>query len=271
MEILAQLASWSLTAFAILLFLTQVASRELGYRLGERHNALRGTSDAEGVGLVVGGMIALLGFVLALTLSFGSSRFDERRQDTLAEANAISTAWLRAEAVGHPQSLEIARLLQDYGRLRRDYVLAPRKSPTIEQINERTATLQDEIWGHMSALARERTDPVVASLMGALNETFDMSTAARFAHASWFPPQLFWLLVGMTHLTMGALGYQLGLKGQKSHWLAALLTAVWTAVIVVILDLSSPRLGAIRTSVDVYEWTLESMKGGILTVPPAPK
>jgi hypothetical protein len=36
---------------------------------------------------------------------------------------------------------------------------------------------------------------------------------------------------------------------------------VWTAVIVVILDLSAPRLGAIRTSVDVYDWVLEDMNG----------
>jgi hypothetical protein len=66
--------------------------------------------------------------------------------------------------------------------------------------------------------------------------------------------------------------YQLGLKGQKSHILATLLTAVWTAVIVVILDLSAPRLGAIRTSVGVYDWTLKGFKGGVpIPPPPAPR
>ncbi len=268
MEILADIASWSLLAFAILLFLTQVSAREAGYRIGQRHSAKRGTGEAEGVGLVVGGMLGLLGFVLALTLSFGSSRFDERRQGTLAEANAIGTAWLRAEAVGHPRGLEIKRLLEDYGRLRKDYVQAARNSPTIAQINERTAAIQTEIWGQVSGIARERTDPVVVSLMAALNETFDMSTAARFAHQSQIPPQLFWLLMGMAHISMAALGYQLGLKGQKSHIIATLLTAVWTAVIVVIIDLSAPRLGAIRTSVEVYDWTLEGFQSGNRTPPP---
>ena len=261
-----------LFAFSVVLFLTQVVAREAGYWIGQRRSAAGGTSEAEGVGLVVGGMIGLLGFVLALTLSFGSSRYEERRQGTLAEVNAIGTAWLRAEVVGPPRGAEIARLLEDYGRLRKDYVTASRNSPAIEQINQRASALQKEIWGHMSAIARERTDPVVSSLMVALNETFDMSTAARFAHDSRFPPALFWLLIAMAHISMGALGYQLGLKGQKSHFLATLLTAVWTAVIVVILDLSAPRLGAIRTSVEVYDWILEDFKGGVpIPPPPAPR
>ena len=106
--------------------------------------------------------------------------------------------------------------------------------------------------------------------MAALNETFDMSTAARFAHDLRIPTQLFWLLTGMALVSMAALGYQLGLKGQRTHVLATLLTAVWTAVIVVILDLSAPRLGAIRTGVEVYDWTLQSFKAGV-PIPSAPR
>lgn len=269
MELLAELAAWSMLAFSLLLFLTQVAAREVGYWLGQRQRTTRGTSEAEGVGLVVGGMLGLLAFVLALTLSFGSARFDERRHGTLAEANAIGTAGLRAAAIGHPRGQEIVRLLEQYARVRKDYVQAPRKSSALDQINQRSSALQAEIWGHVSAIARERSDPVLVSLMIAVNETFDMAAAARFAHDVRFPPPLFWLLIGMAHLSMAALGYQLGLKGQKSHILATLLTAVWTAVIVVILDLSAPRLGAIRTSLEVYDWTLDELKGGVAT-PPLP-
>jgi hypothetical protein len=260
MEALAQLATWSLLVFAVILFATQVAAREFGYWLGQRQSVLHGTGEAEGVGLVVGGMIGLLAFVLALTLSFGSTRFEERRNGTLAEANAIGTAWLRAEAVGHAKASEIAKLLEDYARLRRDYLQLPRNSPDLQQLNQETSKLQAEIWSRMTEITRDRTDPVVVALMSALNEVFDRATSARFAHDTRFPESLFWLLIGMAHISMGALGYQLGLKGQKSHVIATLLTAVWTAVIVVILDLSAPRLGAIRTSVEVYDWVLGDMK-----------
>jgi hypothetical protein len=270
-EFLAEIAAWSLLAFGLLLFLSQVVVHEIGYWLGRKRSADKAPSQTEGVGLIVGGLLGLLAFVLALTLSYGSARFNERRQGTLNEANAIRTAWLRAEAINHPRGREIARLVADYGRVRKEYVQAPRERSIIEAINTRTSGLQTEIWGHASAIVRERADPAVVSLMAALNDMFNMSTGARFAHDTKFPSPLFWLLIGMALISMGALGYQLGLKQQKTYVLATLLTAVWTAVIVVILDLSAPRLGAIRTSVSVYDWTLEGFKAGSSTLPLAPK
>jgi hypothetical protein len=217
-------------------------------------------------------LLGLLAFVLALTLSYSSARFNERRQGTLNEANAIRTAWLRTLAINHPRANEIARLIADYGQVRKEYVQAPRDTSIIEAINTRTSSLESEIWEHISAVARERTDSVVSSLMIALNTMLDMSTAARFAHEAKFPPPLFWLLIGMALISMGALGYQLGLKQQKTYVLATVLTAVWTAVIVVILDLSAPRLGTIRTSVSVYDWAFEGFKTGTRSPGvPAPK
>src|SRR6516162_5266441 len=88
-----------------------------------------GEVQAEGVGVVVGGMLSLLAFVLALTLSFANSRFSERVAGTLTEANAIGTAWLRAEAIGHVRGPEIAKLLEEYTQIRREFVSEGRISP----------------------------------------------------------------------------------------------------------------------------------------------
>jgi hypothetical protein len=98
---------------------------------------------------------------------------------------------------------------------------------------------------------------------------FDSSAAERFAFEARLKPQLFWLLIGMALISMSALGYQLGLKGQKTNALSGLLIAVWTAVIFVILDLSAPRLGSLRTDLSVYDWTLQGFKGGV-PIPPSP-
>ncbi len=214
-------------------------------------------------------VLLFVGQFLALTLSYGSSMFNERRKAALHEANAIGTALLRAEALDHPRSREIARLIEEYGRLRREHVLAPRDASAIDEINRRVSATQMAIWGHMSGIVRERTDPLTVALMASLNEMFDAGTAGRFGSETRAPPQLFWLLIGMAVIAVGALGYQLGLKQQKAFMLATVLTAVWTAVIVVILDLSAPRFGAIRTGVAVYNWTLNSFKGGI-SIPQSP-
>jgi hypothetical protein len=54
-------------------------------------------------------------------------------------------------------------------------------------------------------------------------------------------PQLFCLFIGIALISMGSLGYQLGLKQQEIYVLPTVLTVVWTVVIVIILDLSAPR------------------------------
>jgi hypothetical protein len=229
MDYLADIASRSLLAFGLLLFFCLLFSYALGFYLGSRRQAAH-KGEAEGIGLVANGLLALLAFTLALTLAYGSERFSERRAGILTEANAIGTAWLRAKAIGLPHSLEIAERLGEYGQLRREYILAPRGSPAIQNIDQRTSALQTEIWERLATIIQERSDDVVASLMTALNDTFDATAAQRFAVEARFPTQLFWLLIGMAVISMGIFGYQLGLKGQRIHASVALLTAVWTTV-----------------------------------------
>jgi len=62
---------------------------------------------------------------------------------------------------------------------------------------------------------------------------------------------------------MAALGFQLGLTGKRVHILVAFLSIMWTVVIVDILDLASPRIGALRAGDAVYDWTLQGFKGGL--------
>jgi hypothetical protein len=261
MELVADLAARSLLLFGLLLFCSQMIAHRLGYTLGRRSRAAGRADSADSVGLVVTGLFGLLAFTLALTLSFASSRYAERRAGVLTEANAIGTASLRADAIGHPQGPEIADLLKQYGILRRDYVRAQRGSPEIEEINNRTAVLQSQIWDRLSSIVRERPDDVSSSLMQSLNDVFDASAAERFAIETKMPHQLFWLLIGIIVVSIGAFGYQLGLSGHELRVLLVLVVAVWTTVLVVILDLSAPRIGAARTSTMVFDWTLESMTG----------
>ncbi|CAH0248351.1 hypothetical protein [Roseomonas sp. CECT 9278] len=265
---LVELAAASMAGFTLVVFAVQFAARELGCWLAARRLA-RGDAPSEGVGVVVAGMLGLLGFVLALTLSFANTRYQERRDATLAEANAIGTAWLRAEAIDHPRSAEIARLLVDYTKLRADFVRVGLDAAAIEELNRRSNAAQSVIWGHMAGLVRERPDPIIAALQASLNDTFDSATSQRFAFAARLPPQLAWLLLGMATLGMAGLGYQLGQRGRPLRVLSTLLVAMWTAILVVILDLGSARIGNIRTSTAVYDWTVQGFEGGV-SVPALP-
>jgi hypothetical protein len=268
MTALVDIAAWSFLAFGLLLLISQLVLHEAGYRLG-RWQSSRVESPSDGVGVVIGAMLGLLAFVLALTLSFANARFSERRAGTLAEANAIGTAWLRAEAIGHPRGTEIARLIEQYAQMRIDFVRDGYNSPDVKDLNQRTNALQSKIWGHLAAIVREQPNPISTALQASLNDMFDMTTAERFAYELQLPPQIFWLLIGLALLGMASLGYQTGLRGKSVRILAALLTLTWTVVIVDILDLASARFGSFRASAAIYESTLKGFQGG-LTIPPAP-
>jgi hypothetical protein len=268
MTMLAALAEWSLAAFTLVLFVAQFIAHEVGQWIGRRQRT-RVEGRIEGVGAVVGGMLGLFAFVLALTLSFATGRFSERRAGTLQEANAIGTAWLRAEAIQDPRGAAIARLLVDYTKLRIEFIQAGRDQTQLEALNQRTNTMQSKIWGYVAGIVRDQPNPVSATLQASLNDVFDMTTAERFAYDFRLPSEVVWLLLGLALLSMGALGYQLGLSGRPVRVLVVLLTVTWTLVIVDILDLAAPRLGEFRTDVAVYEWTLQGFKGGV-TIPPSP-
>jgi len=184
--------------------------------------------------------------VLALTLSFASNRFNERRHGTLVEANAIGTAWLRAVAGDQPRGDEIVPLIEQYTQVRLDFI--------------RTG---DE---HAAAIVQEHPRPVATWLASSLNDAFDASTDERFGFAMKLPSQIFWLIVGLSGWSMGVVGDQLGLKGGTIRTMILLLTVVWTVVIVDILDLAAGRFGNFHDP-GAYEWALQGFKGG-LKIPP---
>ncbi len=271
MMLLARIAAWSIYAFSAILLVAQVVSHEIGFLLGHRRaSQTEEPGEREGVGLLVGGMLALLAFVLALTLSFANDRYGERRAGTLAEANAIGTAWLRAKAIGQPRGDQIAQQLEKYTNLRIGFVTAEHDTAALKQLNDETNALQSAIWANVSVIVREQPNPVTSSLMASLNDVFDMTTAERFAFEFRLPSQIFWLLIGLTLIAMAALGYQQALRGPRLRILAALLCLVWTVVIVDILDLAAARVGNFRTSAAAYEWTLQGFQSGT-SAPPALK
>ena len=136
-SIVTAIAGTSIALFGAILFVLQLAFYEFGFRRGlRRKNA---SDQRETVGIIVGGMLGLLAFVLALTLTFANDRFADRRDGTLLEANSIGTAWLRAKAMGTPTSEAIAGKLASYIEVRKRYVVAEIGDTAIDDLNQQTS------------------------------------------------------------------------------------------------------------------------------------
>jgi hypothetical protein len=259
MEIVQDLVTAGIGYFALAIALAQAIAQRVGFWLGQRRAAAAPKEEVEAAGFIVGALLALLAFTMALTISFAQARFEDRRAASLAEANAIGTAWLRASALGGEQGAAIAADLAAYLALRRDFVTAPADPARVRALNAATAEAQAAIWARMTAIVQQRPDAISASLMAALNETFDTATAQRQAHAARMPRELVLLLLTMTMVSIGVIGYQFGLRGRRHPVLGAILVLTWTAALVVIADLSAPRAGDLRTDPAVYDWTAQGM------------
>lgn len=105
---------------------------EFGYRLG-RWWQMRTSDEKEGpTAMIVGSLLALMAFLLAITMGMASDRFNARRGIVLGEANSVGTTYLRAGYLPGPASSEIKDLIREYVPLRiwtNDLADAGRGSP----------------------------------------------------------------------------------------------------------------------------------------------
>ena len=257
------IAAQGLIVFALIVFSTLLLAYGAGVLIGRWHQA-RTEQTIEATSFVTNGLLGLLAFTLGLTIAMAQGRFEARRATSLSETNAIGTAWLRAGAFEHPRAAEIARLLEDYTRLRLQFVEAPMRQIEVDRLGTASNQLQGLIWGHATAMTRERADPLTAALQASLNDVFDQSAAQRWAFAAPIPGELLLFLMAMAVLTIGTIGYQFGLKRLDMRILAVMLVGVWTGAMVLVADLASPRFGAVRPDVAPYHWTLQGFEGGVV-------
>jgi uncharacterized membrane protein len=252
-------ADRSLLLLGAVLVVLLLAAKEVGYYAACRSKTQRGLQDTvrTSVGVITGGMLALLAFLLAISLSIADRRYEERRAVVLAEANAIGTAWLRAGALDSDAGREMQRLLLDYTEVR---VEAVKTAEASAAILERTSTLQDEIWTIAGTVARAAPTPVSAQLLASLNETFDLALSERRAFQSVVPTHIMRVLLWTSLFAVAALGYYLGTLGSRQFAMSTLLILMWTSAMMLIVDINRTGQGLVEISADPLLWTLEPMR-----------
>jgi hypothetical protein len=255
-------------AFALLALILY----ELGFRLG-RWWQRRTPEEKEGpTGMLVGSILALMAFLLAISMGIATDRFDTRRGLVLTEANAIGTTYLRAGYLPEPDRSQIRELLRAYVPVR----IAPAGTMSADELVDelaRSAEIQSQLWAIAEALAQrtaEAPDLVSlavyhASFTEALNELIDVSEARRTAGIIARIPQtvLLLLFVG-TALALGMAGYNAGLTGRRSPMTAIALIVVLGAVITLVIDIERPQGGSLNVSQVPLERLAEQIG------PPAP-
>jgi len=86
---------------ALLIFAALLGATAFGIFLGHRARHLS-ESLKEPFGILQGALLGLVGLLLAFGLSLAVSRYEDRRANVVTEANAIGTAYLRAQTLPEP-------------------------------------------------------------------------------------------------------------------------------------------------------------------------
>jgi hypothetical protein len=236
--------------FAGGLFFGMLVFLETGRRIGAWRLSQDPEGARQGVGAVDGAVFGLLGLLIAFTFSGAASRFDNRRQLIIEEANDIGTAWLRLDVLPPSAAANLRELFRQYldSRLA-TYRKLENDIPAAEAELAHSLKLQKEIWNSAVAACREGgMQPAQALLLSALNAMFDIVTT-RTAALRLHPPILIFAMLGGLSLAASLLaGY--GMAGSKSrNWIHIVCFAFVMAVTVyVIIDIEYPRLGVIRVN-----------------------
>ncbi|MBX3159462.1 MAG: hypothetical protein KF773_26055 [Deltaproteobacteria bacterium] len=245
------LSWWQLLLIALGLVLVG----EVGHLLGRRHPSEHLDEKKSHAGISVGALLGLLGLMLAFSFGIVESRFHERKKLVLEEANAIGTAYLRADMIPPPHRERTRDLLKLYVDVR----LLWTDSDDLERAIERSSALQNALWSEATAasVANPQSLPV-SNFVVTLNPMFDLrESRITVALHQRLPPTILLMLYTTAVLSIGVFGYSTGLSRTRSLMPTAAVVLAITAVVALIVDLDNPgsRLFAISQSAlrDVQE------------------
>lgn len=241
------------------LFLAMFLVLELGFRIGRRHRAR--DDKPEGLSTLEGGVLGLMGLLLAFTFSGAAARFDDRRAIIVEEANDIGTAWLRLDLLPDSAQPAIRDSFRSYVDARIEtYAALPDYERALAAL-ARADALQGVIWNQAVTATKGGWPAAATVVLPSLNETFDITTTRKYLTRTHPPALLYGLLAVL--VLMGSLlagyGMSSGVKRRWSHILAFLLMVsltLWT-----VIDLEYPRLGVIR--VDDFDQAIVDVRNNM--------
>ena len=222
-----------------------VAAHEIGFRLGESTHSADETLDRQ-VALVRTSTAALVAFLIGFAFSGAASRFIDRLDIIVKEANALGTAYLRADTIAEPQRGELKSALREY-TADRGKLLSREGSDQIEPLLARVSGLHDRMW--KSAIkATQDNAPLMAVVLPPINEIIDLHSAHLAMARRHLPGPIMAALLGTVAIGVGLIGFGNGRVGRRFSVLDSVYGVVLAIALWMTIDLDYPGIGIIRLS-----------------------
>ena len=240
----------SSVSIAGILFVSMALVIEAGYHFGRKSLTNASESFRGQLNAIQASLLGVLALLLGFTFSLSLQRFDSRSLAVVEEANAIGTAYLRAQLLPASIRGEVQTLLGSYLDLRVQASHVALDNPAErEALVVRTNQIADALWRQARRAAEEDGRPVTSGLfIQSLNELID-SFGRRDAALNRHVPEAVLFLLYATFLLAGAIvGYTSGVSGHRAPFATYIMVALIVLLVFTIIDLDRPRRGLIEVS-----------------------
>lgn len=230
------------TFFIFLLFV------EFGYLIGKRKENKSDDKAGENIGRGTTSILGLFAFLIAFVFSITAGRVDARKQNVTLEANAIATAYLRADFLNDPYKSNIKNLLRDYVDLRLE-TATKMTSYKDTKYFIKAEEIHDLLWTEAMLGFKDVNNGTIVLMSNALNEVFDMhskrvaaSIYNRISGNTWI------MLYTVGILGMLMIGIQNGISARRRYLGIIPMILAFTIIFIMIEDLNNPQRGLFKIS-----------------------
>lgn len=258
-------ASRFLSIHPVMFFLSVVGLLWLGTVVGgrlRRHRERTLSEESSTFKTLESAVLALLGLLLGFTFSMGVSRYDQRKNLEIAEANDIHDVWLRSATLPGAEREALQTLLLRYIPVRLEFLDAGTSRNRINASLSQTTDLQQQIWQASSAYAGAHGDPVSAQLLTDVTAMVNITESRTAAFENRIPVVAWGMLLFISFMASILVGVGIA---SHSQFLRIILPIVVASALSLTLDLDSPRSGIIR----VHQHSLERVQQ-VMTTGPRP-
>ena len=222
--------------FVLLLGLSLCVNLGFHFRPGHEENQLQIESARNGLNV-------LLSLLLGFTLPIAQPHYDQRKELVVDEADAIATAYLRAEMLPEPFRGTILAKLGEYLNSRIDFANEDLDEPALRACLARSKQLLHEMQQQAVTLANQNPNSVTPMFVQALNQLEDLTEKRLAAEENRIPAAIWLMIVLISVLACLITGYSMRRK-QLLEMIVLPLTVAF--VMALVAELDSPRTGVIR-------------------------
>jgi len=222
-----------------------VAAHEIGFRVGSLTRSADESFDRQ-VALVRTSTAALVAFLIGFAFSGAASRFIDRLDIIVKEANALGTAYLRADTIAEPQRGELKAALKEYAA-DRVTLLSRGGRDQIEPLLTKVSGLHQRMW-KLAITATQDNAPLMAVVLPPINEVIDLHSVHLAMARRHLPIPIMVVLLGTVAIGFGMVGFGNGRVNRRFSVLDSVYGVVLAVAMWMTIDLDYPGIGLIRVS-----------------------